>query len=1388
MDYKASSVSFSKKLSNSHSFAGASIYDGVFPAPSKFRGSNSSRVEDYSEIFGGAEASRGSSIPFLEIPELNERKISVDVRSSALDYSNIFGGFGDSDFAVRYEELVVEPNKRKKSEEARKPAERLIFTEAAKNSSGSEGNLVSSGEASHQSLNSVKKFNMSYNKINNGNSNGTNGTIHIAQLHAVRGYASVIDEVTPARKTEGDKPVVSNNISEGMVEGRKFKRATSDVLIGETGKQTSRGGVNFQNNSDWFRTQSMDKLFDKRKVGHGIHSSKVPSSERSMADANEGSPNANSPPYFDEEIDTNSVAATSAAALKKAIEEAQAKLKVAKELMEKKKAGLQNGVKMNFVDGLKPEETKEDKVAFVVNRSKKKKTRVLSEEVEVPLHVSAGTRKQMGAGAGQETANSVVQERVRRAVDEVLQKELLSREDHKLEEAESSEAAEYFHEVDNTNENWPSTFDADFPLNISGVAERQNSVGARPGQVTDDFKLSQEVAQAKELVGELNSSQKDHRWEEGELTEADEQFYEVDNTDKNWATTLEFEEAHDTNRVMNSGDEDEQKEKKVAQEVFQKPQEGGQELKPSEEEDNLKEIEKKTNGSSNGEKEGSRLMSPVEAFDQKENEAQQRVEPLRQGETEERVQAFYEEGNYEKKPRELQEPTIGDKRLETRGMEDIEDVKSQSIACGWVENEKKGEEAYRQEEHEKEQKDMHSGKGNANNCTSKEETFVETVNELQLWKEIANRLANVGESEGNEKLVKGDASREEENEKQQEEIYQSLEAGRIEAEIDLSVEDEMVKATLEDPRNHGKDLGAADNLCKLDECDNLSESQKSTLQTENGETVELSQEVPACEESKSIGEVDIALVEPSEQNGLESVKEKNDMGRRDVPETNGFPHGLELAEIRKPVVDTSDNTISDSNDTINFGREFDELVHIERLLAPESENIKKFKFSVDGEQVEYDSECSDEQRCVDDGIDVETTHSCDTIEEKEEDVRQGQETKPRQSTEEHKENNEETQITQGGEKIEKSRQETRPSLTAEAFEDNHEASVGAEKIEKSHQETLPSLNAETGKENHQASVTVEEIEMDNNLRVKVELEKEHLRKIDEAKQRKREREKERIAVERAIREARERAFVEARERAAVERAASEARQRKMAETRERSGKTSAEANVKSISDKASKEAKLKAERERAAVERATAEARERAMEKALSNKAASQARKQADNGTKQTSSTYNPQHKGPGSSSTSTYPNSSDVANGESVQRCKARSERHQRITERATKALEEKNRRDLLAQKEQAERNRLAETLDIEVKRWSSGKEGNLRALLSTLQYILGPDSGWQSIPLTDVISAPAVRKAYRKATLFVHPDKLQQRGASIQQKYTCEKVFDLLKDAWNKFNVEER
>ncbi|KAL8058967.1 hypothetical protein ABFX02_03G057300 [Erythranthe guttata] len=92
---------------------------------------------------------------------------------------------------------------------------------------------------------------------------------------------------------------------------------------------------------------------------------------------------------------------------------------------------------------------------------------------------------------------------------------------------------------------------------------------------------------------------------------------------------------------------------------------------------------------------------------------------------------------------------------------------------------------------------------------------------------------------------------------------------------------------------------------------------------------------------------------------------------------------------------------------------------------------------------------------------------------------------------------------------------------------------------------------------------------------------------------------------------------------------------------------------------------------------------------------------------------------------------------------------------------------------------------IDAKIRQWSSGKKGNIRSLLSTLQYVLWPESGWKSVPLVDLIEANSVKRAYQKALLRLHPDKLQQKGAAFHQKYTAEKVFDILQEAWDHFNT---
>ncbi|XP_006649566.1 J domain-containing protein required for chloroplast accumulation response 1 isoform X2 [Oryza brachyantha] len=105
-----------------------------------------------------------------------------------------------------------------------------------------------------------------------------------------------------------------------------------------------------------------------------------------------------------------------------------------------------------------------------------------------------------------------------------------------------------------------------------------------------------------------------------------------------------------------------------------------------------------------------------------------------------------------------------------------------------------------------------------------------------------------------------------------------------------------------------------------------------------------------------------------------------------------------------------------------------------------------------------------------------------------------------------------------------------------------------------------------------------------------------------------------------------------------------------------------------------------------------------------------------------------------------------------------------------------------ILRNNEEKEQIKISE---YKIREWSKGKEGNIRSLLSTLQYVLWPESGWKPVPLVDIIEGAAVKKAYQKALLCLHPDKLQQRGVAMHQKYIAEKVFDILQEAWKEFNT---
>ncbi|KAF5747130.1 auxilin-like protein 1 [Tripterygium wilfordii] len=1304
MEYnrQASSASLTTKLSN-----GYNVYDGVFSGPQAKLGS---RVENYGDIFGGSGAV--SSIPILDVPELNEGKVSVAVRSSRLDYSTIFGGFGDSDSAVSYEEFA-KPNKvRKSSPEARTLGKAGSYAEQSDPSTFSEDKNVSSREASFQSFDGVKQFNVSYQKTNQGIGQGTNGTTHIAHLHAVPGFACLINEI-PSQMSEGGKstPAVidgaGSNVKchEGKMEGSPCRNATSGPGFCDTAKKTSKSG-------NCKRSNSNERLFDAFKIdfSHLLSRAPPPSEasprvgndkfhfqrsaaskiEDSRRDAPEGASGNCSPPYFDEEVDANSVAAASAAAVRKAIEEAQARIKIAKELMERKKEALQNRVKLSFDD------LKAKKCDSKVKNSKDKRAQDVRGRVDKPLHHFVGMQMR-NVKANQVSPGFIGSEKPTVATGAVgiMEREefRLAQADHR-QEATDVKAAKQFCELANTDVYGGTLLKHELANNGKENIQSQNEFELRVK------KTLMEIPEISEDCDKIPISVDVH---------------ELDRFEGRFNSELE-ECANKLNSTQKVHDQEENKEKLGnAQEL----QESEQKVKASngnqmcknilKDLQNLAEDEKKLRDPHEGV--NSRLRKP----ELKEKERKQKV-----------ISCLNETEKSHEKPCERKEDA------ETHVAAWKLEENKEGNGANWY-NEKKSDQVYEQKVNEV-----------RNNVYNNGEESAKPMEEVY---EIKDNSAPKETRENEEKLE--DAIQVNENEERWDQTNEWVQTERTESENDQRTAGEIENDTQGNLIDQENNVVESDDLCEQDDNEELTKARESHWHEKYIQAIGETAEARAYEEIERMLEVTKTPFHPKKNK--EESKATIDAYNKENFETSGQVQcTLEPNEAAKHLKDADKALEQYVNKT-------------ERVLGP-------------GEQTEASASRSG-------GSDSDVEESKPAI------------------NEENKDNNFES--SNGGRQVDNGTKVDTPQLLS--------TSEGKERADEETAEEIKTTQITQSKEkNHQKTPTMDEREAENTSRKKVELEMKRRKRMEEGKER--EREKERVAVERAIREARERAFAEARERAeraAVERATAEARRRAVADAREKSERASVDANEKSSAEKAAMEAKLKAER--SAVERATAEARERALEKALSEKtfkARNRGEKVAaekvpggskENGMRQSYPFYDSQNKGSDSSSSSRFPSSAnhsvpystekfDGTNGESTQRCKARLERHQRTAERAAKALAEKNMRDRLAQKEQAERNRLAEALDAEVKRWSSGKEGNLRALISTLQYILGPDSGWQPIPLTYIISTTAVKKAYRKATLFVHPDKLQQRGASIQQKYTCEKVFDILKEAYNKISAEDR
>ncbi|GER26547.1 chaperone DnaJ-domain superfamily protein [Striga asiatica] len=1321
-----------RKHSSKNSFSFKNPYDDVFLSSVGERESLGAR--DYAEIFSGS-----SSIPVLDLSGLDEQVGSADCRSSKLDYNNIFGGFRNDDVGLPYEELFSGSAKKTKLRNTKRGEESGSVHASRKPK-------MSCGEASDISADGInKQFNMSFNKTTQTNTDESNGKTHIAQLHAVPGFTCFVDGNPRMQKMNEGKTVnslkreVSRTWSfSAEVEGFKGEGGLKSKNSHVPEKSHNTDGVSLEPN---FSKVPPPSSCPSNTGGGKDHGQSRASDFVSKKEVPENITGGDSwPPYFGDDYGENSVAAESVAALKRAMDQAQESIRIAKMIMDRKK-DLQNGPKPRAKARSKVLE-KGDKVDNDSYGSRKNNTKKKDEELDHTRTMFDGTDGHFTQSFSHDdtfvSAPPIEVKRVWKNAEEAKEHRRAFSEGGKLfslnvsqrdslymnEKIELEKTGRTLEEAKTCNDNEGSSF----PILVANESNSANLVSTSKlvscsgflETVEDD--LEEEVTilctegperahDTSQRMQELGKSVGEAEQWHLPLNHLKEPEYKVERVVNTSERTQELDKAlGDTRKSLRISQEDEVYEER-GNDMDDKGKEMREEMSTVEQFTFLNFLKDSSNVGMN------ETLAQTETERESEIVSENKQNGYIEGTNDEEAYVWFESAEQikeslkkEKDEADPQSVVFQEKEVVDEILELENDNLNQNHALDRnepelpEEREQKITEEIRVTTSESESPETMTT--DADNCAGIQKTALsydseetndtieEKLNNFQYEDAFGEHIAEaVDVDSGSSSTIFGEAQVHDNSTN----ISENQEAGSVfdlENNSDEShksfKENDSASEAIESLSGTQKDT-KVEPLFDLDDINDFSSTE--ILRRVASEEVFLASKLhntfdnlPSDGKLENAGVMDDAdpqgqLPEDDdlsyENSEIHDVGQESKISGENQPEfypSNSHSSELDVTDVRQVAEQTC------TSDSENMDR----VSTQESEECAEGTNDRIFANELPKDELEPNS------------------NESQPAEEQSEKIHPQSHIEPKET-----------------EKIMES-------------EDNDENVVRTSSMKAKDTKEMGKPVESEYKENLGKTSTTEAKDTKANLQ---NSDKDDYQQRIEAIKRGREREKDRLAVERAIREARERAFAEARERAeraAVERAATEARQRAMAEAREKVEKSS---HVKQTVDKSSNEAKLKAER--AAVERATAEARERALEKAMSQKTT-----YAEGRTAERVS---------GSSRNSGLKHSfssSDLENGtESAQRRKARLERHQRIMERAAKALAEKNRRDLLVQKEQAERN------------------------------ILGPDSGWQPIPLTAIVTTAAVKKAYRKATLYVHPDKLQQRGASIQQKYLCEKIFDLLK-----------
>lgn len=1126
------------------------------------------------------------------------------------------------------------------------------------------------------------EFSISYHKANQRNNEDILNETHVTRLHAIPGFTCMVDKIPTLQQTVNEKPTLQViddsdlNMDFGMEipKEKHLRKTMSHPPNGYAGGQafendlrpqkaygrtSSLTGESFVSVAEInLRTQPSQvpppsrppPIVDGKKGG----SSKFASNYEAITSEGTSSSGDSSPLFFDVEVDASSSAAASAAAMKEAMEKAQAKLRSAKELMERKKENSQNSVKQASKKDTKEKEGKVNKTVDGSNKIKDEIVKGTCEREDSRKNFSVREENQKARKTTQEVPVMSEGEQPsnvsQKSVKQKLQKEpRSSKGSSKIDEAsEWKEATQFFELITTDESRKPFEHANGKKISVQNVETHEH--GSKEKAVMEELELqsendrklkgSIEIRELKEteknvMLQTANEVCKPKNHEKKE--KVTQEVCVLGESDENFTITKQLAK---TKKKTTGADKSGKYEDVVVVKEKEAKSKVEQGMKQKENEQKLMEAAKVIKSEKRHQQPCESVVNgerQKEAFEQEGNEKRlkeafeqplndKRVKKvLGQGDNG-KLKEVIEEVENEKKLKEALVRQMNEERL--RQALERDKKKKQKEACEKEEIEKQLKEPREREDYERSPKFSHGRDDTkrspkVSDQENDRKRFIKAVdkeerqgNLQEAFKQIRtdNLIKETNEGQEPAKMLKGDVDlggvkglNKMHNGMKKDESHKQV---KLAKEVHVHVEEDLGLSDKAFERHCTKNFQAGQLDSNNDKITGIAHGENSEGRTEprNNERPQ------GIVDMEDVSMVKILEASTMAEDNLEHQQYQSRIKdtKESLPLNNGVKKGTGVINTRQKV------SGGESGPTNVLVEELLEASVIAQGDLEQGENqcnaedaYKSLPLD-DNVKKEGEAEMVIEQPCSNK---IKSFPQGDSSPENlVKEINSSPENLVKEINHDWTEFEKNLKQIQDALKQEENEEKVMPTMKecAENKRKSEAAQPATTDGKQNNQKSAHPINASQSTERKEKSVsetTMPGEKETEKMKKERELENERLRKIEEEREREREREKDRMAVDLATLEARERSYAEARERAeraAVERVTAETRQRAMAEARERLEKACAEAREKSLAGKAAMEARLKAER--AAVERATAEARERAAEKVMAERVTLEAR------------------------------------------------------------------------------------------------------------------------------------------------------------------------------------